>query len=87
MQGVTRPAVMNGKVEHVPGSESFYEWLKRQPASFQEQAIGVARAKLLRDGGLSAKRFAELQLDRNFKPLTLDELRQIEPLAFKRAGL
>lgn len=87
MTGVTRPAVINGKVEHVPGSESFYDWLKRQDAAFQEQAIGVTRAKLLRDGGLSAKRFAELQLDRNFKPLTLDELRQIEPLAFKRAGL
>lgn len=87
MQGATRPAVVNGKVEHVPASESFYDWLKRQPVSFQEQAIGVARAKLLRDGGLSAKRFAELQLDRNFQPLTLAELREIEPLAFKRAGL
>lgn len=87
MEGVTRPAVVDGKVQHVPATESYYEWLMRQPQAFQEQAIGVVRAKLLRDGGLSAKRFAELQLDRNFRPLTLDELRQIEPLAFKRAGL
>lgn len=71
----------------VTASTTFYEWLKRQPAGFQDEAIGPARAKLLRSGGLSAERFAALQLDRNFKPLTLEEMKRLEPLAFKRAGL
>lgn len=50
-------------------------------------AIGTTRAKLLRSGGLSAERFAELQLGTNFQPLTLDEMRRLEPKAFARAGI
>ena len=71
----------------VDASTSYYEWLKKQPASFQDAAIGPTRATLLRKGGLSAERFAQLQLDRNFQPLTLEEMRELEPLAFRRAGL
>jgi hypothetical protein len=33
------------------------------------------------------KRFSELQLDRNFHPLTLDQMKALEPLTFERAGL
>lgn len=66
---------------------TYYDWLKQQPAAFQDEAIGPTRGLLLRKGGLSADRFAALQLDRNFKPLTLDEMKLLEPLAFKRAGL
>ena len=68
-------------------TETYYSWLKRQPAEFQRDAIGPKRAKLLRDGGLSAERFAELNLGRNFEPLTLAEMRRIEPTAFIRSGL
>ena len=66
---------------------SYYEWLKRQPDGFQDMAIGPERAKLLRDGGLSATRFRELSLNRNFEPMTLEEMQKAEPLAFERAGL
>ena len=52
-----------------PASQTYYEWLKTQPAEF-DIAIGTTRAKLLRSGGLSAERFAELQLGTNFQPLT-----------------
>ena len=45
------------------------------------------RGKLSREGGLTAERFAALQLDKNFKPLTLDQLKELEPLAFDRAGI
>ena len=67
--------------------ESYYDWLKRQPADFQNIAIGPTRGKLFRDGGLTPERFAELNLGRNFEPLTLAEMRTIEPEAFRRAGL
>ena len=82
-QGATR-ASADGPV---PANMSYYEWLKTQPVDFQNEAIGPVRAQLLRDGGLSAQRFQELQLGRNFEPLTLDEMKKLEPVAFNRAGL
>lgn len=66
---------------------TYFEWLKTQDKPFQDSALGPARATLFREGGLSADRFAALQLDRNFNPLTLAEMRTLEPLAFDRAGL
>lgn len=66
---------------------SYYDWLKTQSAAMQDQAIGPVRGKLLRNGGLTAERFAELNLGKNFEPLTLDQMKKLEPLAFERAGL
>lgn len=71
----------------VPASQSYYEWLKKQPASFQDDALGPTRGALFRKGGLSAEEFARLSLDKNFQPLTLEEMRQKNPAAFKRAGI
>ena len=51
------------------------------------EVLGPTRAKLLLSGGLSASRFSALMLDRNFKPLTLKRLRELEPGAFARAGI
>jgi len=73
--------------QQVAADLTYYDWLKSQPAGFQDAAIGPARGKLLRSGGLSADRFAQLQLGQNFQPLTLEQMRELEPLAFKRAGI
>jgi SPP1 gp7 family putative phage head morphogenesis protein len=86
-KGAWRPAVANGEATQVDASESYYEWLSRQTAAFQDETLGPIRGRLFRKGGLSPKRFSELMLDRNFKPLTLDEMRAIEEAAFKKAGL
>lgn len=86
-EGATRSSKGAGGGEQVSASLTYYEWLKTQPSAFQDEALGKARAKLFRDGGLSADRFSALQLDRQFQPLTLDEMRRLEPLAFERAGL
>lgn len=86
-EGATRAAVGADGGGQVSASLSYYQWLKTQPAAFQDAALGPVRGKLFRDGGLTAKRFAALQLDKNFKPLTLDQLKELEPLAFERAGL
>lgn len=74
----------DGKVYRVDADLTYYQWLKKQPAAFQDQALGKTRAQLFRDGGLTAERFAELNLDRNFKPMTLAQMREIEPTAFER---
>lgn len=81
--GGTR-ASMNGQVA---ANLSYYEWLKTQPKSVIEMALGPKRAKLFLEGGISAERFAAMQLDRRWEPLTLEEMRKLEPLAFERAGL
>ena len=76
-----------GQVDYVAADQTYYGWLKRQPTQVQDSIIGPTRGKLLRDGGLTSQRFAELQLGKNFEPLTLAEMRELEPLAFTRAGL
>lgn len=82
-EGATRASV-NGQVD---AGLSYFDWLKTQPADFQDVALGPTRGQLFREGGLSAGRFAALQLGRDFAPLTLAEMRKLEPLAFRRAGL
>ena len=82
-KGAQRASV-NGPV---PMELNYYQWLKQQPAEFQDEVIGPVRGKLFRDSGLSPERFAALQLDRNFQPLTLEEMRALEPAAFLKAGI
>jgi hypothetical protein len=67
--------------------QSFFEWLQDQPESFQNQSIGVTRAKLLREGGMTADEFAALNLNRNFKPLTLVQMKNIAPKIFENAKI
>ena len=80
-EGQTR-ASKDGSVD---ANQSYYQWLKDQPEEFQIDVLGPERAKLFRDGGLSAERFAQLQLGKNFRPLSLDDMRKKEPAAFKKA--
>jgi hypothetical protein len=49
--------------------------------------LGPVRGKLLRDGGLSAEKFASLNVDKNYAPLTLESMKEIDPIAFKKAGI
>jgi SPP1 gp7 family putative phage head morphogenesis protein len=86
-EGATRAASGADGAGQVSASLSYYSWLKKQPAAFQDQALGPKRGKLFRNGGLSVERFSELQLGRNFRPLTLMEMRLLEPIAFENAQL
>jgi|SRR3990172_2820241 len=72
---------------YVSADLSYYQWLKGQSKTFQEEALGETRAKLFRQGGLSADEFARLNLGRDFQPLTLDEMRKKAPIVFERAGV
>jgi hypothetical protein len=86
-EGTTRASLGANGAGQVSASLDYYHWLQQQPATFQDVAIGPMRAKLLQEGGLSVQRFSELQLDRNFVPLNLAQMKVLEPLAFERAGL
>lgn len=87
MQGATRASKGQEGGQQVSADLSYYDWLKQQPAEFQDEVLGPMRAKLFRDGGISVSRFAELNLDKNFMPLTLDQMRALDPIAFSNAGL
>jgi hypothetical protein len=86
-EGATRASKGAEGGKQVDASLGYYDWLKKQPVSFQNAAIGNTRATLLRNGGLTSTEFARLSLGKNFKPLTLDEMRRLEPAVFERAGL
>jgi hypothetical protein len=80
-------ATQSGQFGPVDADETYFSWLKKQPAKFQDEAIGPVRGKLLREGGLSAERFGQLRLSKNFDPLSLAEMQKLEPLAFDKAGI
>jgi hypothetical protein len=86
-KGETRASKGAEGGQQVSAELSYYDWLKEQPASFQDEVIGPVRGKLLRDGGLSAEKFASLNVDKNYAPRTLERMKKIDPIAFKKAGI
>ena len=77
-EGATRASI-KGQVD---ADLSYYEWLKRQPKSFQEDVLGVERAKIFRDGGLTADEFSRINVNAAGRQLTLKELRERQPQLF-----
>lgn len=91
-EGAKRPAVGekadgDTTIGQVRADTTYYSWLKNQPAQFQDKVLGGTRGKLLRSGGLNADQFARLQLNSNFQPLTLAEMAEEAPEAFRQANL
>lgn len=72
---------------YVDADLTYYDWLKKQDDAFQDVALGKSRATLFRDGGLSSEDFRKLNLNSSFEPLTLKQMQEIAPEAFKSAGL
>lgn len=73
-------ASMDGQV---PAETTYADWIKKQSAQRQDDILGPTRGKLLREGGLTLERFAD---DRG-RWLTLDQLRERDAAAFRRAGV
>ncbi|MDO4894248.1 colicin D domain-containing protein [Moraxella sp.] len=71
-------ASQHGQVENM----TYYEWLALQDEHTQNMALGVKRAELFRSGKITQAKFKALQLDKNFEPLTLDEMAKLEPVVF-----
>ncbi len=82
-EGATRSA----KGGPVDADTTYFGWLNDQDEKTQVDVLGAKRAKLFQDGGLSEEKFRALQFDKNFAPLNLEEMRKIEPAAFKKAGI
>lgn len=73
-------ASMDGQV---PESTSYGDWIKGQSAKRQDEVLGPARGKLMREGGLTLDKFYNDQ----GRTLTLEQLRERDATAFSRAGL
>lgn len=73
-------ASMDGQVA---AGTTYGDWLKRQSAARQDEALGPRRGKLLRAGKLSL----DDMYDSKGTFLTLEQLRERDAAAFKRAGV
>lgn len=62
---------------------SYYDWLDSQPEGIKLQVLGKERYDLFTQPGMTVERFKKLQLDKNFKPMTLAQMRELDPKAFK----
>lgn len=73
-------ASMDGQV---PADLSYGDWLRKQSAARQDEIVGPARGKLMREGKMP---FDALYTNRG-EMLTLEQLQARDAAAFKRAGL
>lgn len=71
----------------VSANTTYYSFLKKQSKAFQDETLGTTKAKLFRDGGMTADQFAKLTVDEKYRPLTLDELKRKAPKVFDKAGV
>lgn len=83
-----RASIGAGGREPVSGKSTFGGWLRKQPASFQDEYFdkfpdGEDRSKLFRNGGLSIDKFT----DDKGATYSIDQLRMLEPQAFERANI
>ena len=70
-----RPSIGDDGVEQVGAKESYYTFLRRQPAEFQDEAFNSKEMGLIfRNSGMSTKEFSKAALDRFENSLTLDEM-------------
>lgn len=67
----------------VPAATSYQQWLTSQTRQFQEDTLGVTKAKLFREGGLKLDRFVAA----DGTELTLAQLARKHAAAFRAAGL
>lgn len=67
----------------VPASTGYQAWLRNQSKQFQEDTLGVTKAKLFREGGLTLDKFVAA----SGSELTLAQLAAKHASAFKAAGL
>lgn len=74
---------IRNRVGPVPADTTYNEWLKGQSRTFQDDTLGMTKAKLFRDGGLHLDRF----VNRNGDELTLAQMATRDRDAFIAAGL
>lgn len=62
----------------VDASTSYYDFLKQQPAWFQDEALGPTRGKIFRNSGMTPDEFRAASVDGFGRPLTLNEMAEMD---------
>jgi phage putative head morphogenesis protein, SPP1 gp7 family len=62
----------------VDANTSYYDFLKQQPAWFQDKALGPTRGKIFRNAGMSPEEFRAASVDGFGHPLTLKEMAEAD---------
>lgn len=60
--------------KQVSATQAYYDWLKNQPAQFQDDVLGKTKGKIFRNSGVSVDKFKTLMIDRMNKPMTIDQM-------------
>ncbi|AUR88409.1 hypothetical protein NVP1113A_08 [Vibrio phage 1.113.A._10N.286.51.E7] len=60
--------------KQVSATQTYYDWLKNQPAQFQDEVLGQTKGKIFRNSGVSVEKFKTLMIDRMNKPMTIDQM-------------
>ena len=78
-----RNAWQKQNIGTVPAETTYDQFLRRQSASFQDEVLGETKGALYRRGGVTLDQF----VDRAGNELTIAQLRDKVPNAFKQIGL
>jgi SPP1 gp7 family putative phage head morphogenesis protein len=62
----------------VSANKTYYSWLKDQPASFQNEALGVEQGKIFRNAGLTPEEFRKVSVDKFYQPRTISQMAQAD---------
>lgn len=73
-EGGTRAARGADGGMQVSADTSYYEFLKSQPAWFQDEALGPTRGKIFRNAGMSPEEFRQASTDGFGRPMTLAQM-------------
>ena len=73
-EGATRASKGADGGKPVSAKETYYSWLAKQPAAFQDEVLGQEKGKIFRNSGIDAETFRKISVDHMGRPLTLDEL-------------
>ena len=60
--------------QQVSQGTTYYDFLKRQPAAFQDEVLGKTKGKVFRNAGLSTEEFRRITTDDFGKELTLEQM-------------
>ena len=62
---------------------TYYSFLKDQSSVFQDETLGKRLGGMMRSGELNSENFGLLKEDQLFRPMTLEEMKAKEDIAFE----
>lgn len=62
----------------VDANTSYYDFLKSQPAFFQDEALGPIRGKIFRNSGLTPEEFRAASIDGFNRPMTIQQMAEMD---------